>query len=275
MAASLLTRLDVHSIRQMTAPNQKYSAVILGATGAVGSALVRELLLSNSCERVTAIIRRNIPDDSPCFMQLLPENRAKLVQHVVDIEQLEQNSRDILPGHQVAFITFGAGQPSKMEPEQVYHIDVDIPSKFARLCRESGTIEQISLLSGMGVPTDARRFDEGPPPVTFWTKHGGSMKYFVTLKSQIQNCLTTLGFRRVSIFQPSILITPESRYGGVDVFNQKIFPKLSWMLPTDYHEVRIEELARAMRIDAERNFGVQGCFSIAKPQFNAYLALEP
>lgn len=46
-------------------------------------------------------------------------------------------------------------------------------------------------------------------------------------------------------------MTKDNRYGMTDVFNQHVFPKLTWMLPSKFHEVRVEDLARAMRINAE------------------------
>jgi uncharacterized protein YbjT (DUF2867 family) len=38
----------------------RYRAIVVGATGAIGSALVRELLASPRCEGVTALARRPV-----------------------------------------------------------------------------------------------------------------------------------------------------------------------------------------------------------------------
>ncbi len=42
-------------------PTPSYKAVVVGGTGAVGSALVRELLASPACTGVTVLARRHTP----------------------------------------------------------------------------------------------------------------------------------------------------------------------------------------------------------------------
>ncbi|MGH7591038.1 MAG: hypothetical protein ACREL2_06330, partial [Gemmatimonadales bacterium] len=59
-------------------------------------------------------------------------------------------------------------------------------------------------------------------------------------------------FKRASFFRPSLLVTPEIRYGLQDRVTQAVFPRISRFLPPRFHEVRVEDLARAMRLNAER-----------------------
>jgi hypothetical protein len=47
-------------------------------------------------------------------------------------------------------------------------------------------------------------------------------------------------------------VTREIRYGLQDRVTQALFPRVSWLLPSRYHEIRVEDLGRAMRINAER-----------------------
>jgi len=274
LATSPLTILDVSSIQKSKSPNQKYSAVVFGATGAVGSELVRELLQSPLCTKVTTITRRTIPIDSFFLNHVDQASLEKLSQHVVDIEKMDHHISNIVHGHDVAFITFGVGQPSKVTPQELYHIDVEITSKFANICKEVGTIKQISLLSSVGVDSNLRRFEEGPPPIGFWTKSFAGSPYYFQIKSQIQDFLVQAGFNRVSIFQPSLLYTDAPRYGIFDALNHLIFPKLHWILPTEYHEVKVKDLARVMRIDAERNLGASGYFILQKQQFDEFLKVD-
>ena len=63
-----------------------YRAVVVGATGAVGSALVRELLRSPACAGVVALTRR--PADNLALSDGLRV-------HVIDLGQLETATREI------------------------------------------------------------------------------------------------------------------------------------------------------------------------------------
>ena len=60
------------------------------------------------------------------------------------------------------------------------------------------------------------------------------------------------GITRVSLFRPSLLVTREIRYGLQDRITQALFPLVAPLLPKRYHQIRVEDLARAMRTNAER-----------------------
>jgi len=52
-------------------------------------------------------------------------------------------------------------------------------------------------------------------------------------------------------FRPSLLATNDARYGWKDNLNQALFPKISWMLPQSVREIKVEDLAKAMCINAQ------------------------
>ena len=92
-----------------------YRAIVIGATGAVGSALVRELLASSECDGVVALTRRPVEGLGPS---------AKLSVHVVDFERLAETTRQLAAGCAVAFCTLGVGQPRKLAFDEVGRVDV-------------------------------------------------------------------------------------------------------------------------------------------------------
>jgi len=77
------------------------------------------------------------------------------------------------------------------------------------------------------------------------------MMFYLQMKGEVEENYTNLNFDRVSFYRPSLLVTPEARFGVMDSFNQFIVPKVTWMLPSQYHEIKVEKLAKAMRINAE------------------------
>lgn len=207
-----------------------YAAIILGGTGAVGSALVRELLGSPRCTRVIAFVRRR--SDA---LAALPNAATRLAMHEVSMDELEHATRDVLassPRASAAFCTLGVGQPRKVSREEHWRVDVEYAGAFARAARAAGAAH-FSLLSSVSADETSR-------------------SRYLRVKGAAEAAVRSADFPRTSFFRPSLLVTPEIRYGLQDRITQLVFPKISGLLPSRYREVTVAELGRAMRLNAER-----------------------
>jgi len=203
-----------------------YRAVVLGATGAVGSALVRELLASEDCDTVAIVVRR------PTGLFEADPQAPKLIQHVFPLDSLEREAAQLAVGCRAAFCTLGVGQPRKVSPEEHRRVDVGFAAAFARGCRQAG-VRHYSLLTSAGADLGAR-------------------SRFLRIKAEAEREVCGAGFGRTSLFRPSLLATRQARYGLHDRIAQSMFPRVSGILPQRYHEVRVKDLGRAMRLNAER-----------------------
>ncbi len=85
-------------------------------------------------------------------------------------------------------------------------------------------------------------------------------------KGAAEQAVESAGIHRTSLFRPSLLVTPNIRYGLQDRVTQRVFPLIQPLLPARYHAIRVEDLARAMRINAERP-GTPGVEILHYPQF--------
>ncbi len=229
-------------------PGPSYRAVVVGATGAVGSALVRELLASPRCTGIVALVRRTTTQFSHAY------GCEKLRLEVVDFDHLERSTAELAADCDAAFCTMGIGQPRKVPFAEFHRVDVEYAGAFARGARGAGA-RRITLLSSVGA-------------------NAGSRNRYLRVKGEAEAAVSAPGFEQVSLFRPSLLVTRQLRYGLQDRLTQAFVPLVAPLLPARYHQIRVEELARAMRIDAEHH-SPPGTAILMYPEFVRLLATEP
>ena len=162
--------------------NMKQTAIVIGATGLVGRALVAQLAQSNEVERILTLTRRAVRYDSP-----------KVQNHVVDFADLSRY-RELFQGD-VLFSCLGTTlkQAGSIAAQRV--VDVDYQFAAAQLAAQQG-VRHYVLVSSSGA--DAR-----------------SRNAYLQMKGELEQKISALPFERISIVQPSLLLgeRPEHRVG--------------------------------------------------------------
>jgi oxidoreductase len=121
------------------------TALVLGGTGAVGRALVRELLLSGAFEKVTTLGRRPVSlEDSG----LSEEALRRLEQRVVDFERLDENA-EAFNHHDVVFCSLGTTRKQAGSAKAFIRIDQDYVVHAAELAHKAGA-KHFSYVSSTG-----------------------------------------------------------------------------------------------------------------------------
>lgn len=131
-----------------------------------------------------------------------------------------------------AFCTMGIGQPRKVPRAEFQRVDVDYAAAFARGARSAGAA-RIALLSAVGADPRSRN-------------------WYLAGKGGAEQAVAAAGIAHTSVFRPSLLVTRRIRYGVQDWLARTFVPLAAPLLPARYHQIRVEDLARAMRVDAER-----------------------
>jgi uncharacterized protein YbjT (DUF2867 family) len=135
----------------------------------------------------------------------------------------------LLPGHDCAICTFGVGEPSKVSHDELVRVDKDAVMAFAIACRAAG-IRHFELLGAVAANPASRNF-------------------YLRTKGELREGLAALGFGRLSIFQPSMILTPTNRYGLTQGLTLALWPKLHPLLQgraSKYRGIAIETLGTAM-----------------------------
>lgn len=171
--------------------------IMLGATGEVGNHTAIQLSEMPEIEKLTLLGRRPVENLT----------REKVAQHTIDI--FSTNSYEaLIEGHDSAVCTLGVGEPSKMAKDEFIKIDRDAVLDFAKACKKAG-VKNFELLSS--VATNAK-----------------SSNYYLRAKGELNESLVALGFDSLSIFHPSMIMTPKNRYGLSQGVALKVVP---WIDP--------------------------------------------
>lgn len=192
-------------------------ALLFGATGLIGSQLLGQLLASDRIARVTAVTRRP-----------LSTSHAKLNNVISDMQS------DALPGGigraDIAFCCLGTTLKQAGGKEGFYAVDHDLCLRSAQWSRQLGA-QHFLVVSAMGASATS--------PV-----------FYNRVKAETERDLQTLGFPRLTIMQPSLLLGERggpSRPGeALGIALAPLFTPLMAGPLSPYKPVRAEMVAAAM-----------------------------
>ncbi len=203
---------------------KKLSVAMLGASGAVGGEVLKTLLAMPQIERLTLLGRRTVELPADIDAQAV----KRVSQHLIDVDSPDTYEA-LIAGHDCAVCTLGVGQPSQITKAEFVHIDKDVVIAFATICRQRG-VRHFELLGSVGA--DSR-----------------SPSFYLRTKGQLRDALVALGFERLSLFQPSMILTPTNRYGISQALTLAFWPGLSHLMfgpARKYRGIRVETLGAAM-----------------------------
>ncbi len=197
------------------------SIVMLGGSGAVGTQVLRVLLKDRNLKKLTLLGRNPILNVDANFV------------HQYKINIFDSNSyASYLKEHDIAICTLGVGEPSKISKDDFLKIDKNAVLDFAIACKQAG-VSHFELLSSVGINPE-------------------SSSFYLRAKGELVEELKTLAFERLSIFQPSMILTPINRYGATQAIVLKVWPLLKFLLNgnlTKYRGIPIDILGKAIALN--------------------------
>ncbi|AWW00767.1 hypothetical protein DJ013_02435 [Arcticibacterium luteifluviistationis] len=190
---------------------------MLGASGAVGTQALNHLLKEKKIANLILLGRRPIDNINEDFVH----------QHEINIFD-SSTYEHVIKNTSAAICTLGVGEPSKVSKEDFLKIDKQAVLDFAAICKKSG-VKHFELLSSVGISTT-------------------SSSFYLKTKAELVAELEKLHFERLSIFQPSMILTPTNRYGFSQAVVLKVWPKLNFILQgglRKYRGITVEKLGIA------------------------------
>jgi uncharacterized protein YbjT (DUF2867 family) len=191
------------------------TAVVLGATGLIGSSLVEQLLKDDTFSKVRVLVRRPISLTHP-----------KLEVVITDFSDYEQYRKNIGTGD-CLFSCIGTTNANVKGDKLLYRsIDFDIPVNAARFGKEAG-FKQFLLVSAIGA--DAR-----------------SRFFYTRLKGEVEEMIAGYKFNGLHIFRPSFLMGRKQNERTGEVVLTTLFRISSLLIPSKYKAIRASAVATAM-----------------------------
>jgi uncharacterized protein YbjT (DUF2867 family) len=211
------------------------AAVVLGASGSVGHALIKELTRNGSFEPIVTVGRRSQPDQIAMARDAGVELRERLLP-VMDPAGLEAATTEAvrsLEGDVVGLSVLGVGAgTAKLTIDAHRAVDVQLNAAFARALKVSGRVKHLAFMSAAGAN-----------PVAAVTGSGAAgMARYARVKGEAEEAVKETGPAVVSIFRPAMIIG--SRH--TPWLLEKLLPAFSFVTPAKYRSITVEQIAKAM-----------------------------
>jgi uncharacterized protein YbjT (DUF2867 family) len=197
------------------------TAVVLGATGLIGSHLLEQLLADDFFSTVRILVRKPISVQHP-----------KLQTVITDFSNYEQYQKNLGKGDCI-FCCIGTTNANvKGDKAEYRKIDFDIPVNAARFGKEAG-VQQFLIVTAASASSNSRIF-------------------YNRLKGEVEEMIAIFGYPSLHIFRPSFLLGNRAEQRIGERIFKSIFKAIAFLLPSSWKPVEAADVAKAMIVTAKK-----------------------
>lgn len=207
------------------------SAIVVGATGLVGSSLIKQLCENDEYVSVTAISRRPLQYSHP-----------KLTVKVCPFDEIEEKDIEFANDF---FCCLGTTMKKAKTKEQFEMVDFHYPMNFASLAKKRG-IEHFIVITAMGSKTN-------------------SLFYYNRVKGKLEEQIKNIGLNQISIVRPSLIVGHRDEFRFGEKIGEIVLKILNPILIgplKKYRSIEASQIALAMIVIAL--YGKKSPFTIYK-----------
>jgi len=198
------------------------TAVVLGATGAVGSQLVTQLSQRDDVVNVILIARRelSLQRDFPGAIT------SKIQTHIVDFDLLEQQVTPLIPSGSVAFVALGTTKMQAGSEEAFRRIDHGLVLGFARACK-AACVRKLGVVTALGANVR-------------------SASFYNRVKGEVERDIQALGLASVFFVRPSLLLGRPDDGRFAETLASAVLKPTASLLPKTVRPIAVERVAAVM-----------------------------
>lgn len=192
------------------------TALIIGASGLVGSQLLDILLHSNEYEEIRIFVRKQ-----------LNYSNQKLKQIIVDFDRLDQYNEHLLVDD--VFCCLGTTIKKAKTKETFKVVDYDYPIKLASMAKDCG-VKKFLVITAMGADPNSAFF-------------------YNRVKGNVERKLKEFNISSLFIFRPSLLLGNREEFRFGEKLATYLSPLFSIFLTGNrrkYRPIQAEDVAKAM-----------------------------
>jgi uncharacterized protein YbjT (DUF2867 family) len=212
---------------------KQQTALVLGATGLIGSNVVKLLLADDAYNKVRVLVRKDYHIRHP-----------KLEVERVTFDDLEEFSAKIGKGDSI-FCCIGTTM-NKVKGDKITYrkIDFDITVNAAKFGLAAGYTKYL-LVSSIGANANSKNF-------------------YLQLKGEVENAVAGYPYKGLHIFQPSFLLGKRNEFRLGEMMGKGVMQGLSIMFfgsLTKYKAIDAETVAKAMVTASKNNEAVKRIYT--------------
>jgi uncharacterized protein YbjT (DUF2867 family) len=197
------------------------TATVIGATGLIGSHIVRLLETDNAYDKIRVIARRPLIFSNP---------KVEVV--IIDFND-EAAFKSAVAESDAVFCAVGTTRKKVKGDMAAYRkVDHDIPVHVARFCKEAGC-ERFMLVSSVGANSDSTNF-------------------YLKFKGEVEDAVKKMDISSVYMFRPSMLLGKRKEFRFGEVIGKALSTPLSFLFPSNYRPVKAVDVAWAMVAAAKK-----------------------
>lgn len=208
------------------------TAIVLGATGLVGSALVKLLLADAAYERVKVLVRRSTGVHHP-----------KLEEYIIDFDRPD-TWRQLVTGD-VLFSAFGSTLRKAGSQEEQYKIDYTYQYEVASAAANNDVPVYVLVSAAFASPD--------------------SKIFYSRIKGELERDVRKLPFRSVHFLQPGMLSGQRHEIRVGEKMGVMIMTLVGWIpVLRRFRPIQGREVAKAMLHAAGRQYGGASTYTMGK-----------
>jgi uncharacterized protein YbjT (DUF2867 family) len=213
----------------------RQAAVVLGASGSVGNALIKELIGNGAFSSIVTLVRRSQPDQVAMARDAGVELHETLVPtmdpaglRAATIEAIRPLEGDVVG---LSVLGVGAGT-AKLTIEEHRAVDVQLNAAFAGGLKASGRVRHLAFMSAGGADATTAATGSG----------AAGMARYARVKGEAEEAVKESGPAVVSVFRPAMIIGSQH----TPWLLEKVLPAFSFLTPKKYRSITVEQIAKSM-----------------------------